>query len=98
MATTEKKADKSVTVEGPTYKATIKTGAKDQKPVSAEQAYFNKVSAGHNPNVLENPFSSVMTIADAKKVVEEKYKGFTGTEVPGDLQRAREILKKVNPS
>jgi len=93
------KADKTGTVEGSTYKATVKTGAIEQpKPVNSEQAYFNKVSGGHDPNRLENPYPTGMTYVQAVKIIEEKYKDFKGAEAPLDLQQARSIVKSVNPT
>jgi len=72
--------------------------AKKQPEVkkTSEQAYFDKVSGGHNVNQLENPYATAMSYAQATKIIEEKYKDFKGTEVPLDLQQARMIVK--NPT
>lgn len=63
-----------------------------REPKNAEEVAFQKGSVeGHDPNKLENPHSTVMTVAQAEQIV-KNYGEFTGNEVPNELARARKIL------
>jgi hypothetical protein len=63
-----------------------------REPRNAEEAAFQKGSVeGHDPNKLENPHASAMTVAQAEEIV-SRYGDFQGNEVPNELARARKIL------
>jgi hypothetical protein len=62
------------------------------EPRNAEEAAFQKGSVeGYDPNKLENPHSTAMTIAQAEEIV-KRYGDFKGNEIPTELARARKIL------
>lgn len=64
------------------------------EPKTPEEKAFQKGSVeGHDPNKLENPHASAMTVSDAEQIV-KKYEGGSFIEEPNELVRAKDVLRR----
>lgn len=65
----------------------------NEESLTAEERAFKKSQKdNYDPNRLENPYFTAMSVKEAKEIV-KSYEGSKPLEEPNDLKQAKEVLK-----